>query len=51
MNTYEVYCEKKSFGLEYAETVRDAIRFCRMLLFAKGENVPEGNWWVKEIIR
>ena len=51
MKTYEVKCGTKNYGKQYAESMKEAIRFTRMELMAAGEQISDEGWYAVEIVR
>jgi hypothetical protein len=48
IKVYEVFEADKSHGLQYAESVKEAIRFTRMELFAAGVKIGDEGWMAVE---
>ncbi|GDY10815.1 hypothetical protein LBMAG52_43030 [Planctomycetia bacterium] len=50
MNKYEVKCGAVNYGFQFAESMKEAIRFTRMELMAAGVQIADDGWFAKEII-
>ncbi len=51
MRVFIVFEGAKQHGTVYAETSKEAIRFARMELFARGVPISDEGWYTKEVIR